>query len=398
MKLLHTADWHLGKYLEGWSRIEEQEAFIEELIDIVEENEVDMILITGDIFDTTNPSAEAESLFFYALDKLSKEGERIICLISGNHDSPKRLIAPVPLSKRQGIFVMDHSHHLEELTKHDYLLDCGSGYIEFNIKGENVVLLALPYPSESRLNQIISEITDERVMQEDYSKNVGKIFSELESHYSDDTINIAMSHLFVAGGQSSKSERPIHIGGSMTVFTDHLPEKSQYTALGHLHRYQIASAAKKAYYSGSPIQYSVSEKDHKKSVSLVELHPGEEAKIQELELKNKKPIEVWEVESIDEAIDLIESNKERPVWAYLYIHIQKTLLQSEIKKIKELKPDILSIIPVSEDHEAEESYNEQAEDLDIMDLFKEYYLKVNNVELDKEVLEMFANIVNERGL
>ncbi len=398
MKLIHTADWHLGKYLEGWSRLEEQESFIEELIGIVEENEVDMVLVTGDIFDTTNPSAEAERLFYHAVDELSRGGERIVCIISGNHDSPNRLTAPVPLVQRQGIFVMDYLHKTTYLLEHDYAVDFGPGYIEFDIKGENVVLTAIPYPSESRLKQIISDISDERVLQEKYSVKVGEIFSELEKHYRDDTINIAMSHLFVAGGQSSKSERPIHIGGSMTVFTDHLPQKSQYMALGHLHKYQIASVAKNAYYSGSPIQYSLSEKDHIKSVNLVELHPGEEAKINQLELKNEKPLEVWEVEGIDNAISIIKENKNRPVWAYLHIKTEKTLLQSEIKKIKELKPDILSIIPVTEGQDDLDDYRGQVDDLDIMELFKEYYRKTNEVGVDDQIMEMFADIVNERGI
>ncbi len=398
MKLIHTADWHLGKYLEGWSRLEEQESFIEELTNIVEENDVDIVLVTGDIFDTTNPSAEAERLFYHAVDGLSRGGERIVCIISGNHDSPNRLTAPVPLTQRQGIFVMDYLHETTDLSDHESVIDYGPGFIEFDIRGESVVLTALPYPSESRLNQIISDISNERVLQEKYSLKVGEIFSELEKHYRDDTINIAMSHLFVAGGQSSTSERPIHIGGSMTVYTDHLPGKSQYTALGHLHKYQIASVAKNAYYSGSPIQYSVSEKDHIKSVNLVELHSGEEAKIKKQKLKNEKPVEVWEVEGMDNAISLIEENIDRPVWAYLHIKTKKILLQSEIKKIKELKPDILSIIPQTEGQEEIDNYSEQVEDLDIMELFKEYYLKVNQVKVDDEIVGMFADIVNERSI
>ncbi len=396
MRLLHTADWHLGKYLEGWSRMEEQEAFIEELISIADKNKVDMILICGDIFDSTNPSAEAEKLFFRAINHLSRNGERIICLISGNHDSSSRLIAPSPLTARQGIFIMDGTIEADEhLIKEGRVIKWGTGYIEFDIKGERVVLLALPYPSEARLKQIFSLGGDERERQQSYSRKVGELFTGLEQYYRDNTINIAMSHLFVAGGQTSRSERPIQVGGGLTVHIEDLPSRSQYTALGHLHRYQIASSAHKAYYSGSPLQYSLSERNHKKCLNLVELHPGEEARIEQLELTNYKPLEVWEADGYIEALKLVEENKKRQVWAYLQINVEKTLLQSEIKEIKELKPDILSINPLTPETRDELDYLQtREEELDIMELFREYYLQVKEVEPTDEVIKMFAGIVN----
>ncbi|WP_041606251.1 metallophosphoesterase family protein [Halothermothrix orenii] len=396
MRILHTADWHLGKHLEGWSRYEEQKEFVEEIIEIADDNKVDMVLICGDIFDTTNPPAEAEQLFFQAMDYLSKGGERVICLISGNHDSPNRLMAPGPLASRQGIFIMDEPRGDRYKLDDDRVLNRGQGYIELEINGEGVVLTALPYPSESRLNQVFSWTGDDRAVQESYSRRVGQIFSHLEQYYRENTINIAMSHLFVAGGQTTRSERPIQVGGSLTVLPEHLPEKSQYTALGHLHRYQIASSARRAYYSGSPLQYSLSEKDHKKCVNLVELHPGEEARIEQVELTTKKPIEVWEAEGVEEAIKMVEANKDRSVWAYLYINVDKTLLQSEIKKIKEIKKDILCINPITPEEKYEwETIKMPDEDLDIMELFKEYYRKTKKVEPDDDIIRMFSSIVND---
>lgn len=406
MKLLHTADWHLGKHLEGKSRLPEQEAFIDDLVQISNENDIDMILITGDIFDTYNPSAAAESLFYRAVSNLASKGERIIAVISGNHDSPGRLKAPSPLAFNQGILIMDTLRSDNQniiqgqvdrqryIGKHK-VLNCGEGFIELEINGEEVVLLALPYPSESRLNRVLGNLKDERIHQESYSTMVGEIFRELEQHFRSDAVNIAASHIFVAGGSSSKSERPIQVGGGLTVSKEDLPEGSQYTALGHLHNSQVACRDKNAYYSGSPLQYSLSEKNQTKSVSIVELQAGRPAQIEKIYLKKRKPIEQWVVDGIEEALEKCRQNKDRDVWAYLKIKTDKTLLRSDLKNIKTLKKDILSIIPITAEEYEQEQYQQMAEELDIMELFKEYYHKTKNNRPDQDVMDMLVKIIGE---
>lgn len=106
MRILHTGDWHLGKNLEGVSRLKEQEAFLQDFVRIVEEQNIDLIIIAGDIYDTSNPPAAAEKLFYDTLKKLSKNGERITLVIAGNHDNPERLIAAGPLAMEHGIIMV----------------------------------------------------------------------------------------------------------------------------------------------------------------------------------------------------------------------------------------------------------------------------------------------------
>ena len=103
MRILHTSDWHLGRNLEGRSRLPEQEQFIAELVDIVSEEDIQVILVAGDVFDTYNPSADAENLFYDALERLSGNGKRAVLAIAGNHDSPDRLRAANPLALQHGI-------------------------------------------------------------------------------------------------------------------------------------------------------------------------------------------------------------------------------------------------------------------------------------------------------
>ena len=103
MRVLHTSDWHLGRSLEGRSRLAEQEQFIAELVALARGADVQIILVAGDVFDTYNPSAEAERLFFQALEQLSDGGKRAVVAIAGNHDSPERLQSVNPLAAKLGI-------------------------------------------------------------------------------------------------------------------------------------------------------------------------------------------------------------------------------------------------------------------------------------------------------
>ena len=108
MKILHTADWHLGKRLDRFSRLEEQVLVMNEIVEIADEQKVDMVLIAGDLFDNFNPSVEATELFYKTLKQLSLNGKRPVIAISGNHDSPNFIDAPNPLARECGIILIGH--------------------------------------------------------------------------------------------------------------------------------------------------------------------------------------------------------------------------------------------------------------------------------------------------
>ena len=108
MKILHTADWHLGKRLENFSRLDEQKLVMKELVDIANAEQVDLVLVAGDLFDNFNPSTEAVELFYKTLKQLSDNGKRPVIAIAGNHDSPDRIDAPDPLARECGIILIGH--------------------------------------------------------------------------------------------------------------------------------------------------------------------------------------------------------------------------------------------------------------------------------------------------
>ena len=184
MKFIHTSDWHLGKTLEGNSRLEEQEMFLNDFVDIVEQNDIDMVIIAGDIYDTSNPPAAAEKLFYKTICKLADDGNRCVVIISGNHDNPERLSAITPLAEEMGILVFGYP--LSKTTEAKYkgfeITQALEGCTKLNINGEKVTLITLPYPSEKRLNEVIKGDT-EREQQISYSKKVGDLFRKLEENF-----------------------------------------------------------------------------------------------------------------------------------------------------------------------------------------------------------------------
>jgi len=397
MRILHTSDWHLGKTLEGFSRLEEQEQFLDELIQIAEDRGVDLILVAGDIYDSPNPPAAAETLFYHSLKRLAHNGQRAIIVIAGNHDNPDRLMAASPLAHEQGVILLGLPKTVAACGSYGgfELYEAGEGYLKMKIRDEKAVILSLPYPSEKRLNEVLLGQDDESQAQKVYSDRIGELFSVLSAHFEPDAINLAISHLYVNGGVESESERRIQLGGGLAVDAAMLPA-AQYIALGHLHRPQkLTGAIMPTYYSGSPLQYSKNESSYSKSVYLVEAQPGQEVQVEEIYLRNYKPIEVWECDGIAAALDKCRQEQERRSWVYLDITTDRVLTQAEIKEMKSLRQDIVQIRPIFKAAEAsliEENHDYRS--LNIEELFKNFYRhQKQGTEAPPEIMDLFYKVL-----
>lgn len=399
MRILHTADWHLGKNLEGQSRMNEQEQFLKDFVKIVEDNNIDLIMIAGDVYDSSNPPARAEKMFYDTLKRLSGNGERLTLVISGNHDNPDRLVAAGPLAREHGIIMVGTPKTVVdcgEYGKHK-ILDSGEGFVEIEMKGEKAVILTVPYPSEKRLNEVIyNGMEDEEDKAKSYSDRIFSLFDTLKSHYRKDTINLATSHLFAMGSEESGSERSIQLGGSFIVDGSCFPKEAQYVALGHVHKPQIVPGTnKKARYCGSPIHYNKKEINFIKKCFIVDVKAGEECTIEEIDLKVYKPIEIWKCGSIEEAINKCEENKDRECWVYLEIRTDRYIREDEIKQMKDLKKDILEIMPKVKGFEDEIALDLKEKSFE--EIFKDFYIKEREVPPDNEVVELLLSIISEEG-
>lgn len=397
MRILHTSDWHLGKSLEGFSRLPEQEQFLQELIQIVNAREIDLVLIAGDVYDSPNPSAQAETLFYETVKTLANNGNRAVLVIAGNHDNPERLMAAAALAQEHGVILLGKpkSQALPGKYGNFWLTETGEAWIKMQIRSEEAVILALPYPSEKRLNEILPG-EEESETQRAYSEKVGEIFAALSEHFQEDTVNLAVSHIYVNGGLESDSERRIQLGGSLAVDADMLPA-AQYTALGHLHRPQkVNGTAGPCCYSGSPIQYSKSEMGYSKAVFMIDVKAGEQAFVEEVYLRNYKPIEVWECDGIDAALEKCRQEQDSLSWVYMDIRTDRVLTQAEIKEIKSLRQDIVQIRPVFPAAEAVETEAVDFQALNIEELFRAFYRKQRQgAEAPAEIMNLFYQLMEE---
>lgn len=397
MKFIHTSDWHLGKSLEGHSRLEEQEKFCDDFVKLVNDNDIDLVIIAGDIYDTSNPPAQAEKLFYKTVSKLANNGQRCVLVIAGNHDNPERLSAITPLAHEQGIIILGYPLSSTQKSKYKgfEIIEAKEGCLKIKVNDEKVTIITLPYPSEKRLNEAIGNPNSDEEAQQTYSQRVGEIFRELESNFEEDTINIAVSHIFVVGGEGTDSERPIQLGGSLLVEKKDLPTKAQYIALGHLHKPQKASHRLNAYYSGSPLQYSKDERSYAKGANIVDLKAKETPIIQSIYFKNYKPIEVFKCNGVEEAIKVCEDNKDRDLWSYFEIKTEHVINQSEIKKMKELLDDIIEIRPIITSQYEDEEIDIKEKSMG--ELFKEFYNFSTGLEPRGELMDLFLDIISEEG-
>lgn len=385
MRLLHTSDWHLGKQFDsGVSRLDEQAEFLDELTEIADGRRADIVIVSGDIYDTYNPPSAAEQLFYDAMARLGKNGERPVIVIAGNHDNPERLTAARPLAARHGVVLLGTPHAAAQTGEFAgfSITAAGPGYLELDTGRERAVVITMPYPSEKRLNEVF-ESTDV------YSRRIARLFCELSEKFRPDTVNIAAGHFYITGGETSASERDIQLGGIYAVDRSALPENAQYIAMGHLHRPQRVGGA---YYCGAPMQYSKSEIGIAKSVNLADITAGGEAVVERVYLRGYKPMEQWRADSIDAAVELCRERGDENCWVFLEIATDRPLMQSEIKELHRLKKDILEITPLL--HTAGETPPPQAEKA-ISDEFVDFYTMRRGIAPAAETVKLFLELMNE---
>lgn len=406
MRILHTADWHFGRQLEGRDRRAEQTAFVDELCRIADERAVDLVLIAGDVYDSVNPPAWAEELFYDALERLSQEGKRGVVVIAGNHDQPERVRAAAPLAAKHGIVLLGLPKEAPlqpEAASTDKvrIVRGGPSWMELAVPGcaHHAVIVALPYPSESRLKELLSDSFTPEEMQLAFSERISRLLAELSAHFRDDTVNLITSHLFVMGGIETDSERPIQIGGAMTVSPQAFPEKADYVALGHLHRLQKLKEKPLIRYSGSPLCFSFSEAGQSKAVVLVDIVPGQDVQEEIVYLTSGRPLARWRAtEGIAQVERWLAEGRDAGAWIDLELHVSDVIDPAEFQRLRKLSDDFLKIQrvvvrePGEEDAEAERvELTELAPD----QLFRRFYERKRGAQPDEKLVAMFQRLLAE---
>jgi len=258
MRILHTADWHIGQRLHERSRLDEHEQFLDWLLETIQEHKVELLLVSGDIFDTSLPSADATNLYYRFLYRLFDETDAYAVITAGNHDSARHLEAPREFLEMGKIYVVGLA------------TDPAKCVLPFPPNNPSVMVAAVPYLSETELPQVSYETEIEK--SERYRERLKSFYTDCVSCMPEELPKILMGHLFVQGGKVTDSERNIQIGGATAIHANDFPNGVDYVALGHLHRPQtIKDTDYPIRYSGSPIPLRFNETGYRKAVYLLVL-------------------------------------------------------------------------------------------------------------------------------
>jgi exonuclease SbcD len=269
MRFLHTADWHLGRTIRGRSRRAEFEAALAQVVEVATAEQVDVVLVSGDIYDSASPAPDTERLLYDVLRELV--GRRIeVLLLGGNHDSPRRLGALGRLSELLGVYVQPEVRRFDD-----------GGVLTIERNGEVAKIAAVPWVPERLALDASDILGPDFEARQAYHDRVAEIYAHVVQGFALDTINLLAAHVFVDGATVAAvdgSERRLHIEQTYAVKPQSLPSEPQYIALGHVHQPQvIVDAPAPTTYSGSLLQLDFGERGQQKVVRVVEAHPGRPA-------------------------------------------------------------------------------------------------------------------------
>ncbi len=363
MKFLHTGDLHIGKILYEMSLLEDQKYILQEIMQVAEREQVNAVVIAGDVYDRSVPSVEAVSLLDDFLTKLSQKGIAVL-VISGNHDSGERLAFMDEVLQKQRIYIAGNG--TEHLTR-----------VEFEEAGETVTFVLLPFVKPAQVGEKSSEEAVRLILERE-----GLFGERQEKHHQ----YVLVTHFFVTDGEKepelSDSESTVQVGG-----IDHVDASAfsffDYVALGHIHKPQQIGE-RNVFYAGTPLKYSFSETAQEKSVLLVEmkegktfvkrcpLHPLKDMRKIKGELDELMRPEIVAAANAQDYIQAVLTNTEE--------------LIDPIGTLRSVYPNIMQIVMEKNEKRIEETGMQRAhmEQKSIEELFEEFYELLRGESMDEE--------------
>jgi exonuclease SbcD len=362
MKILHTSDWHLGRQFHNHSLLDDQRHMLQQICHIVAEQQVEVVIVAGDIYDRSVPPAAAVALLDETIDQICHGLKVPMIMIAGNHDSPQRLGFGSRQLARAGLYVVGslwQSPQSIELTDRH---------------GQKVAFYPIPYtdPATVRHGHDIAVTSHDEAM--------SYLIDLIHASRNRSTPAVAIAHCFLAGGDGSESERPLSIGGVEYV-TPQLFSGFSYAALGHLHgpQYRHAETIR---YSGSPLKYSFSEEQQQKSVTLVDLSPGNSTALEKIAISPLRNMRTLSG-SLDE---LLAAGKNDPHCDdYLRIQLTDThAILDVMNKLRDVYPNVLHLerpgLVTRRSVQADRERLQRGE----LSLFRDFYRQVTGGELTEE--------------
>jgi exonuclease SbcD len=317
VRVLHTADWHIGKQLHKYDLEADMVLFFDWLVDTIKKEKIDLILVSGDVFDLSNPSHADESLYFKTVGRLIQTGVRIV-ITGGNHDSVALLDAPRPILDNFNTHVIGGAR--ENLEEEIIPI--------FDKKGVlNLCVLAVPYLREKDIRSgLRADQMSERhkIIKENIIQHYKSLVEIVKQKYGEKVPIIAMGHLFISGSLTSDSEREIHVGTLDGLKDDWIDECGiDYMALGHIHKPQRVGGRDHIRYSGSPIFLDFSEREYAKQCIQIDIEDFKIKEIKSLSIPTfRKLVRICgSFQEVTKALDQLEDHSTLPTFVDVEIGI-----------------------------------------------------------------------------
>jgi DNA repair protein SbcD/Mre11 len=379
LKFIHTSDWHLGRIFYGIHLTVDQAYVLEELLLLIKDEQPDLLIVAGDVYDRAVPPPEAVELLDDVVSRIILDLKVPVLIISGNHDNPRRLGFGSRLLESRGLYLK-------------CFLDTAMSPFLFNDHHGPVRVYAVPYAEPAITREIFGDET-----LHSHQSAMNAVMNRINADLERGGRTIVVTHAFVAGGEESESERPLSVGGTGVVDAG-LFARVHYTALGHLHKAQKIGD-REVYYSGSLLKYSFSESTHTKSVQVAEMDGTGMCRVKQVPLRPRKDVQCIE----GYFVDLM---KKSPPGISQEDYLMATLCDQGVildamPRLREVYPNLLHIrkpfVEVDREHKLDSAAYQK---LGAQELFTSFVAQVTGEEISDSQVQEFQLVreqVNRKG-
>lgn len=382
MRIAHTSDWHAGRVFKRVARLPELAAVLENMGDDLEREKVDLLLMSGDVFDSGAPVADAEQLVFGFFRRLGRARIQTV-VIAGNHDSPARVEAWGALTELVDVHAVARPR----------AFDRGGVVTIESHSGEKALVAAVPFAPPRDLVSALQLAEDETKARQRYADGLAAIVANVTSTFRPDAINLLMLHTHLEGALFSGSERTVHLGEEWAATPQALPPNAHYVALGHIHKPQRMEASPSpAEYAGSPLQMDFGEAGETKSFVLLEAEPGRPVRIDRVPYRGGQPLRRVRTTLAD--IEKDEGRLKDAGWLWVTIPLRAP--DPDIAaRVRRLLPNALRVETELPERAAPEDSVRPPQGAEPKRLFEAYHLTRRGGPPEDELMAAFEELYDE---
>lgn len=385
MRALHTSDWHVGKRLGRYDRIDEYREVIEEVASIADAEEVDLVLHSGDLFDRPVPPVDALDVAFRGLVRLTAGGRRPVVVIAGNHDSPPFFEALAPFLRGQNIHLVGEIKHPES-----------GGVLDLETAGGRAVVSCFPFLREGRAFTVWEPVEEHYKKYADRLRGISEAYSRHAAELAgSEAVTFLVAHFLVGGAKvhghgAPRGERELHMGEAYTATSEAIPPGPQYVALGHIHAPQpVPGARVPAEYAGSLLELDFGEAGEQKRVVVIDAVPGRPATVRSVTLHGGRRL----VRASGEWPELLRRDDLRESFLDLIVETAGP----DPGLADRARSEFDFVVKVRPDYPRAERDQPSTESLTLDERYAAYLFEREGVEPSSELMEVFRAVMEGAG-